>query len=112
MPRKLRIHHKNFFYHVMLRGNFRQSLFFDNDDRIAFLEILEIATHKYLCKIHLFCLMTNHVHLVIEVDHIPLSKIMQHIASVFARKINKKYRRVGRFFQGRFLDARLTGCIE
>jgi len=90
------------FYHVMLRGNYRQPIFHDKQCHLKFCELLETATEKFSCKIHLYCLMTNHVHLVIEVKMIPLSKIVQSIASGYAKYISLKFNRRGHLFQGRF----------
>jgi putative transposase len=96
MPRKPRIHRVNGFYNVMLRGNYRQGE--------QFCELLQACTQKFLCKIHLYCLMTNHIHLVIEIGDIPLSKIMQSLSSRIAQIINKSLQRSGHLFQGRYKD--------
>lgn len=102
MPRKRRIHYRYAIYHVMLRGNYRQNIFHDDEDRKIFCKILERCTKKYLCSIHLFCLMTNHIHLVIEVSDIPLSKIMQNISSLYSMLHNRRYNKIGHLFQGRY----------
>ncbi len=101
-PRKPRIHYSNAFYHVMLRGNYRQNIFhFDRDYRY-FYNLLGKVVRLYGCRIHLFCLMTNHVHLVVEVNYAPLGKIIQSIASPYARYFNKKFNESGHLFQGRY----------
>lgn len=102
MPRKHRIHYFRAFYHVMLRGNNQQNIFFANAHRLQFYHYLSEAHMLYDCKIHLFCLMTNHVHLVIEVGHIPLTKIMHNITSRYARYLNKQQNRKGYLFEGRY----------
>lgn len=102
MPRKSRIHYRNAFHHVMLRGNYRQNIFLDNDDRVKFINVLSNSMESYSFNIHLFCLMTNHIHLVIEVGDIPISKIMQCINAKYVRWHNLKYKRNGHLFQGRF----------
>jgi len=53
-------------------------------------------------RIHAFCLMTNHVHLAIQVDHIPLSKIMQNLSFRYTRWFNRRQQRIGHLFQGRY----------
>ena len=68
MPRASRVHYCSAISHVMIRGNYKQSIFFENSDREHFLSLLKNATSRFGCKIHLFCLMSNHVHLVVEVD--------------------------------------------
>lgn len=102
MPRRRRIHHLSAVYHVMLRGNYRQDIFLNDNDRNYFLHLLEQAIIKFDCKIHLFCLMTNHVHLVVEVNNIPLWKIMLSIASTYSRYNHKQTNRKGHLFQGRY----------
>ena len=72
-------HFKGAIYHVMLRGNYKKHVFFSDKNRYMFYELLESVVRQYHCKVHLFCLMTNHIHIVIEVEHIPLSKIMQSL---------------------------------
>lgn len=105
MPRKTRIHYPAAIYHVMIRGNNKQLIFFDDDDRQSFCCKLESAIYQYDCKIHLFCLMDNHVHLVVEVSHIPVSKIMQSIMTGYAKYINHKQKMRGHLFEGRFKSA-------
>lgn len=102
MPRRKRTHHFKAFYHTMFRGNHQQKIFFCDKDRFKFYQYLAEACELYDCKIHLFCLMTNHVHLVIEVGHIPLAKIMQSIISRYARFLNKKMHRKGYLCEGRY----------
>ncbi len=89
-------------YHVIARGNNKESIFFNDNDRLQFYEMLKDITFDYQCKIHVFCLMCNHFHLVIEIGHIPLSRIMQRLLSRYSCYINKKYDRVGHLFQGRY----------
>lgn len=102
MPRKLRIHYDQAIYHVMLRGNYRQNIFSDEEDYSFFNSLLARSVNQFNCKIHLFCLMTNHVHIVIEVHHIPLWKIILSISSCYARYYHKKTNRCGHLFQGRY----------
>lgn len=104
MPRRPRVHYSHATYHVMLQGNYKQNIFFDDSDYLEFYRLLERVTQQYNCKIHLFCLMTNHVHLVIQIKYIPLSKIMQNISSSFTRYINKKFNKNGHLFRGRYRD--------
>ena len=87
----------------MMRGNYRQNIFSDDTERQKFLEYLGQANKQYDCKIHLFCLMTNHVHLVIQISKIPLSKIMQTLNSAFTGFVNRKHQKSGHLFQGRYL---------
>ena len=102
MARKPRIHYPGAVYHVILRGNGGQELFFSGKDRTRFYLLLQEGVEKYGHRIHAFCCMTNHIHLVIQVAEIPLAKIMQNISFRFTRYINKRKKRVGHLFQGRY----------
>lgn len=102
MPRKHRIHYPAAIYHVMLRGNNKAKIFYAHEDYEIFYKYLNHVIEYYDCKIHFFCLMTNHVHLVIEIKTIPLSKIMQSLTAAFTMKMNRRYKRCGHLFQGRY----------
>jgi REP element-mobilizing transposase RayT len=86
----------------MLRGNNRKNVIIAEEDYQNFLEMISNSAEAYNFKVHLYCLMTNHIHLVIEVADIPISRIMQSITSRFAKKHNQKYNLIGHLFQGRF----------
>jgi REP element-mobilizing transposase RayT len=64
MARKPRIHFPGAVYHVILRGNAGHPVFFDDADRYRFYLYLQYAVEKFGCRIHNFCLMTNHIHLI------------------------------------------------
>lgn len=102
MPRKNRIHYRSAFHHVMLRGNNRKNIFHKKEDYQLFLDAIRSAADAYNFKIHLYCLMTNHIHLVVEVGDIQISRIMQSLSSRYAKLHNKKYNKIGHLFQGRF----------
>ena len=102
MARKPRIHYPDAVYHVILRGNAGDPVFFDDCDRYRFYLILQYAVEKFRCRIHAFCLMRNHIHLVLQVHEIPLSRIMQNISLRFTKWINYSRSRTGHLFQGRY----------
>lgn len=102
MARKPRIHYPGAVYHVILRGNAGDPIFFDDRDRYRLSLILQYAVEKFGCRIHGFCLMTNHLHLVLQVGDIPLSRIMQNISLRYTKWINFTQSRTGHIFQGRF----------
>lgn len=102
MPRKFRTHYRFAFHHVMLRGNNRKNIFLKKADYQIFIDIISGASGVYNFKVHLFCLMTNHIHLVIEVGDVPISRIMQSVSTRYAKSHNKKYNKIGHLFQGRF----------
>jgi REP element-mobilizing transposase RayT len=102
MARKPRIHYPGAVYHVILRGNAGDPVFFDDRDRYRFYLILQYAVEKFRCRIHGFCLMTNHIHLVMQTADMPLSRIMQNISLRYTKWINYTRNRTGHVFQGRY----------
>jgi len=109
MARKPRIHYPGAYYHVILRGNARQDIFTDDTDRYRFYLLLQEGTERFGHRIHAFCLMTNHVHLVVQVADIPLSKIMQNLAFRYTRWVNWRQNRSGHMFQGRYKSVVVDG---
>lgn len=103
MPRLPRKYSEIKVYHIMIRGINKQNIFLDEEDRYKFLEIIESTKEKYNYTIYIYCIMNNHVHLVIYDKDEQLSKIMQSIEIAYAFYFNKKYDRVGHLFQNRFL---------
>jgi len=102
MPRKPRIHLSGGLYHVILRGNSRQDIFFADEDRFVFYRLLEEGVRRFNYRIHAFCLMSNHVHLAMQMGREPLSRGLQNIAFRYTRHINRAQDRVGHLFQGRY----------
>lgn len=102
MARKPRIHYPGAVYHVILRGNAGEPVFFEDRDRYRFYLILQCAVEKFGCRIHGFCLMTNHIHLVMQPGDMPLSRIMQNISLRYTKWINSTQARTGHVFQGRY----------
>jgi len=101
MPRKPRVE-KEGFHHIINRGVARENIFLEDEDYEKFLEILEIAKERYDCTVHTLCLMSNHYHLLIETKHRNLSLLIRQINSPYAQYFNRKYKRVGPLWQGRF----------
>jgi REP element-mobilizing transposase RayT len=102
MARQLRIEYPGAFYHVTSRGNQKQSVFFSPWDKARFLDCLDEAHEKLDLLVHSYCLMENHYHLMLETRQANLSKIMHFINTSFTVYLNKRYKRVGHLFQGRF----------
>lgn len=109
MARKARIHLSGGLYHVIFRGNNGQPVFFNNDDRYRFYLLLQEGTCRFGYLVHAFCLMTNHIHLAIQVSDIPLSRGMQNISFRFTRWINWRLKRTGHLFQGRYKAVLVDG---
>lgn len=102
MARKPRIHIPGAFYHVILRGNGGQDIFLSDVDRIRFCLLLQEGVERYKHRIHAFCLMSNHVHLLVQVSEVNLSLIVQNVSFRFSRFFNARHKRTGHLFQGRF----------
>ncbi|MES1192275.1 MAG: transposase [Steroidobacter sp.] len=85
MPRKPRIHVPGAFYHVTLRGNHSQDIFFSPNDRWMLNQIVAEVLDRFHARLHAYCWMTNHVHLLIQVGDTPLGRLMLRIASRYAR---------------------------
>ncbi len=102
MPRVSRKVSETGVYHVMTRGINRQNIFQDREDRIVFLDKLSKTKESSDCIIYAFCLMSNHVHLIIGEGKEPIGKTMKRLGSSYVYWYNQKYGRVGHLFQGRF----------
>ncbi|MFY9705295.1 MAG: transposase [Desulfobacterales bacterium] len=83
MARPLRITYPGAVYHVTSRGNERKAVFKSKGDREKFLEYLESATERYHAVVHVFCLMGNHYHLLLETPSGNLPQIMRHINGAY-----------------------------
>ena len=104
MPRNARQKSLSGYYHVMLRGAGRQILFNDDNDRHVFLGLLRKELKTSGAKLIAWCLMDNHVHLLLCIDADKLSEFMHHLATCYAVRFNDKTGHVGPVFQGRFLS--------
>ncbi len=102
MARKPRIYYSGATYHVILRGNGGGDIFFDPSDYTRLCFLIQEGVERFHHRIHAFCFMTNHLHLLVQVAEIPLSKIVQNFSFRYARYINKKIKRTGHLFQGRY----------
>jgi REP element-mobilizing transposase RayT len=102
MARPLRITYPGAFYHVTSRGNERKNVFKSKRDREKFFEYLDSATQRYDAVIHVFCLMDNHYHLLLETPSGNLPQIMRHINGAYTTYFNVKRARSGHLLQGRY----------
>lgn len=102
MARAARQKSESGIYHVMLRGCGKQCLFEDDADRIKFLEILSSNTEKYRVSVLAWCLMDNHIHLVLSDRQDDLSPCLKAIAGHYAMYFNSRTAHVGHVFQDRF----------
>lgn len=102
MARKPRVHYEGALYHVICRGNNRSWIFKESGEKSKYLEIIKHYKKKYQFKLYAYCIMDNHAHLLIEVGHVPLSKIMQGIQQVYTQQYNKNHKRTGHVFEQRY----------
>ncbi len=102
MPRALRIHAPGGFYHVTLRGNHRQRIFFSTADRAVLDSIVADAIDHCEARIHAYCWMTNHVHLLVEISSVPLGRLILRIAGRYARAVQAALATTGHLFERRF----------
>jgi len=103
MPRRQVIFETGRYYHIYNRGNNRQAIFFNRENYIYFLKLI----NKYLTATNsadliAYCLMPNHYHFLVYLKAENFSKSMQKLSLSYVKAINKSYQRVGTLFQGRF----------
>lgn len=102
MPRVARARSESGFYHVVAKGNGGQNLFEDASDYRAFLELVAAAAEKCDVLVHAYCLMSNHVHLLLEDQGGRLSDFMKSLVTGYAMRFNAKASHIGHVFQQRF----------
>lgn len=102
MPRAPRLHVAGGLYHVVLRGNHQQAVFDRDADYRVFEDILARALHQYNARVHAYCWMTNHIHLATQVGDVRLGRLMQTVASSYARRKQQKIPTTGHLFERRY----------
>lgn len=102
MSRRIRGKSTTGIYHIILRGTNRQEIFHDDEDQLRFLETIERFKRKCNIKVHGWCLMGNHIHLLLGEGNESISTTMKRIGVSFAAFYNQKYDALGHLFQDRF----------
>ena len=102
MARPLRLEFAGAVYHLTSRGNARQKVFFTDEDRQLFLDTLAQVVSRYGWICHAYCLMANHYHLLVETPKANLSIGMRQLNGIYTQSFNRRHKRVGHLFQGRF----------
>jgi len=102
LARSLRVEYEGAFYHVISRGNDRKEIFIDDADRRRFLKYIKELVSRYGIRVHVWCLMNNHYHLVIETPLGNLSKVMHTLNTSYTVYFNHRHKRAGHLFQGRY----------
>ena len=102
MSRPLRIEFPDALYHITARGDRREAIFEDDEDRRAFLRTLGQVVKRFNWLCYAWCLMDNHYHLLIQTPDGNLSMGMRQLNGVFTQISNRRHERIGHLFQGRF----------
>ena len=102
MARKVRVQYAGAIYHLMNRGDRREEIFTDDQDRQRFLETLAEACQKTGWQGHAYCLMNNHFHLVVETPLPNLVAGMKWFLGTYTSRYNRRHREFGHLFSGRY----------
>ncbi len=109
MARPIRIELAGGLYHVTSRGDRREDIYRDEEDRSTWLSILGDGCGRFNWRCHAYCQMGNHYHLVVETPDANLSKGMRQLNGVYTQAFNRRHGLVGHLFQGRFKGIREKG---
>jgi REP element-mobilizing transposase RayT len=102
MARPIRIEYAGALYHVTSRGDRREDIYLDDEDRLDWLKVLTQVCQRFNWVVHAFCQMTNHYHLLVETIDGNLSKGMRQLNGVYTQHVNQRHSQVGHLFQGRY----------
>jgi REP element-mobilizing transposase RayT len=102
MSRPLRLELAGGVYHVTSRGDGREDIYVDDQDRLLWLEIFGQVCKRFNWTCHAWCQMSNHYHIVVETAEANLSQGMRQLNGVYTQSINRRHGRVGHVFQGRY----------
>jgi REP element-mobilizing transposase RayT len=102
MARQWRIEFKGALYHILSRGNEQRDIFFEDDDRKCFLDLLGEISERFSVDIFAYVFMHNHYHLLLRTQKPNLSKCMQWLGTTYTRRFNINHLRSGHLFQGRY----------
>lgn len=102
MARAMRIAYPGAVYHIIDRGNDRGDIFFDDDDRRYYLDLLSSAVVEYRLRVYAYTLMSNHVHLFLRTMLPNISEAMYKVNIDYSHYFNKRHRRTGHLFESRF----------
>lgn len=102
MPRTSRFFSNSKVYHIILKGRDSQTIFYDDQDRKFFLKQISITKNEFNYIVYAYCLMVNHVHLVIKCEDAFLASSMKSLLVRYVNYFNRKYKRTGTLMQNRF----------
>lgn len=104
MPRTARKRSSTGIYHIMLRGLDRRNIFLDEEDKIKFMEKIMLAKERGHFELYGYCLMDNHVHLLLKENNEDIGTSIKRITVGYVVWHNKKYGRIGHLFQNRYMS--------
>src|SRR5438552_15170958 len=103
-------------YHVMNRGDHREDIFADDEDRQRFVATLKETCEKTAWQVHAYCLMSNHFHLVIETPQPNLVAGMKWLLGTYTGRFNRRHKLFGHLFSGRYkallVDSATPGYLK
>ena len=103
MPRRARLVVPGIPWHIIQRGNNRSACFYADDDYHKYLDILKEQANKHGCLVHAYCLMSNHIHLLLTpMFENSASLLMKHLGQRYVQYINRTYKRSGTLWEGRY----------
>ena len=102
MARKPRIHFPGAIYHVICRGNNKEPVFATDTEKQSYLGLMKEYKERYPFKLYAWAILSNHAHLLIEVEKDPLSKLMQGIQQSYTGRYNHYHKRTGHVFEQRY----------
>ena len=102
MARPLRLEFAGAVYHITSRGDRREDIYLDDDDRHEWMAVLSLVCDRFNWVVHAFCQMTNHHHLLVETVDGNLSAGMRQLNGLYTQRFNRRHRQVGHLFQGRY----------
>jgi putative transposase len=102
MTRPLRLEFEGALYHVTSRGDRREPIFDDDDDRVEWLTVFADGLERFHATAFAYCLMSNHYHAVIQTHRPNLSRLRRHVNGVYTQRYNRRHGKVRHLFQGRF----------
>ena len=102
MSRPLRLEFAGALYHLTARGDRREPIFEDDEDRVQLLDVLARGLERFEAECYAYCLMGNHYHFVVQTRRGNLSRLMRHLNGVYTQAYNRRHDTSGHLFQGRF----------
>ncbi|TRM10648.1 transposase [Lentibacillus cibarius] len=115
MGRPRRDWHANGYYHITMRGNNRQNIFTDHMDVNEYYRILTSVYGKFPFEVHAYCIMTNHVHLLLRSPHVSLGILMAQINKRYSDYYRRRHDFVGQIYQNRYYSKEVplpTGMLQ